>query len=259
MTSPAHARHSDDAPDTGAPVSAVRAVLALAAVELRLMVRNRLLLFTALVMPLLLGVFLGSTPGVLGPDRTPAVQVVVVLALAVYAGAATALTARRQDGYLRRLRSGEIADGPILGGLLAPLVIVGIVQALVLAAATIAVGLPAPGTPLPAVLGVLLGSVLFGVAGVVTAAMTRRPETAQITTLPLFLVAALGAFLVAAPGGTPSPWVLAVPGAGVAELVRLAWGPGSLASGALAAGATIIWIGLAALLARAVFRWDPRG
>ncbi|MDQ3273684.1 MAG: hypothetical protein M3Q39_01305 [Actinomycetota bacterium] len=93
-----------------------RGAVALAAAELRLLVRNRLLAFTALVMPLLLGGFLGFSTASLGPEGTPALQIAVVLAIAVYAGATTSLTARRQDRYLKRLAAGSSVTRPCSPG-----------------------------------------------------------------------------------------------------------------------------------------------
>lgn len=250
---------------TTVTMSPARGAAALAGAELRLLVRNRLVAFTALVMPLLMGGLLGFNTDLFGPQATPALQIVVVLVIAVYAGATTSLTARRQDGYLKRLRSGELSDATILTGLLAPLFLLGVAQAVVLAGAMVAFGGAAPADPVLVALGVLGGAVLFCAAAVATSGLTRAPETAQITTLPLFVGVTIGAFLVLAqPLADPPVWVSAVPGA--VHLIQLGWAPPdpaadwttSLIDALPALGATIAWIVIAVLVATSTFRWDPR-
>ena len=96
-------------------------VLALASSEARLIWRNKLVCATALLLPLGLGALI-ATDGEEGAwGDVVAMQFTLLLLFCVYATATTSLAARRRQLVLKRLRSGELSDAEILGGLLAPL------------------------------------------------------------------------------------------------------------------------------------------
>ena len=92
-------------------------IRALALSEVRILVRNPLVLATALLLPLVLGTLIASdgTDGSWGD--VVAMQFVMVLLFCVYATATTSLAARRRQLVLKRLRSGELSDPQILAGL----------------------------------------------------------------------------------------------------------------------------------------------
>ena len=95
---------------------------ALARAEFTLLVRNRVLLFNALVMPLLFPVaflFIGRENGSL-PDATVSsaleVFALFLLVFLVYYNLLSAYATRRDELVLKRLRTGEATDNEILLG-----------------------------------------------------------------------------------------------------------------------------------------------
>lgn len=229
-------------------------ILALSRVELALLSRNKTAMSMAIAMPLLLGGFfalgkVGDWPVVI------ALQIVLVLACSGYLASTTALVSRRQDLYLKRLRTGQASDATVLTGLLLPNALLGCAQAVLLLAVSLASGAPLPDRPLLVLVAVLGGFAMTCAVGVFTSAITSTVELAQITTFPFF-----GALLVGVNWGLQpdtAQWVLAIPGAAVATLVRAAWGAPTdqvlLAVAALAA-----WTAAGVFLAARLFRWEPR-
>lgn len=230
-------------------------VLALARTELKLLLRNKTVATSAVLMPLMVGVFVSLNPPTgAGPEVWSVVisaQLLMVLGLTVYFAATAALAARREDRYLKRLRSGEASDAVILAGLLTPVVVLALLQSALMLAISLFMGAPMPVNPLPIALGLVLGTGLCLAAGIATSGRTSSSEQAQITTLPLFFVLIGGAVLSAA-----SPLALLLPGGGLASLVRIAMtGSGPLLP---AIGSLLAWTLLLALLAKTWFRWESR-
>ena len=82
----------------------------------------------------------------------------MLLLFVVYYTVLSTAVARREEGVLQRLRTGEAADAEILTALAVPAVAITLVQTLVLAVAGAAViDLPLPQDPLLTLAGVLLG------------------------------------------------------------------------------------------------------
>ncbi|WP_433871326.1 ABC transporter permease [Saccharopolyspora sp. CA-218241] len=230
------------------------AVPALSRVELKLLVRNRAVAVSALALPLAAGAYLAfAFPG--GSDvrvwsTVIGVQVLMVLGFTVYFGATASLTARREDRYLKRLRSGEQGDVAILTGLLLPLVLLSLLQSAVLVAIAVAAGAPLPARPEVLLLAVLLGSALCVAAGAVTSAWTSSSEHAQITTVPFFLLLVGGLVW----SGLPAP---VDPSGALVDLIRAAM-TDDLAAALPAAGVLLAWTAVLAVLATRTFRWSPR-
>lgn len=199
----------------------VRRVVALAGMEIRLLLRNRTAVGTALVLPLLFGVCFAVLRNDTPWSFPIAMQVLSVLGLTVYVSVTTALAARRQDLTLKRLRCGEATDGQILAGVLAPPAVLGVVQGVLMVAIALVAGAPWPARPL-AILAAIVGGAAVAVAvGLFTAAFTATPETAQLTTAPFFLATFAGTlWVLATPPAEVAPLMLAVPGAAVADLIR---------------------------------------
>ncbi|SHE78719.1 ABC transporter permease [Streptoalloteichus hindustanus] len=247
--------------------------IALGRTEFRLLWRNKLVASIAVVMPLLVGVVLATNGGSFGEQGwglTAAVQVLQILLMTVYLTITTALTARRQDLFLKRLRSGEMSDATVLVGLVGPSVLLALVQVVLLLGATTAADAAPPRNPLLVGLAVVLGAVMFAAAGMATTVFTPNPETAQITTMPVFLGAMAAVFLSMVSKHETLRWItLAVPGGGVTELVRTGWvgarwdgtrvGFGEQFASALPAiGVSAAWAAVAVLAAWRWFRWEPR-
>src|SRR3546814_15363733 len=96
--------------------------------------------------------------------------------------------------------------------------------------------------------------------GLATAGVTRSPEHAQVTTLPL----SLGIIAVVSWVGITGTEELGLlkrllPGGSAAELVIDSWNGGvPRVDSLLLLAPTVVWVGLAIALATTMFRWDPR-
>ncbi|MGA4957318.1 ABC transporter permease [Streptomyces lavendulocolor] len=245
---------------------------ALGRAELTLLVRNRYALFTALLMPVLMVGVLRSSLDRVDLDRAgmSAVEaalsggVVMMLILVVYLNLVSAYVARREELVLKRLRTGEASDREILLGTALPAMVLAVAQsALIVVAGVTLLGVGAPQRPELLVGGVLLGIVMLIALAGATAAVTRTVESAQITTMPLFLVSAMGSGLFipleVLPDTVASVCEL-LPLSGVMTLVRAGWlggggGAGELAGAALTA---LAWTVISVFAVQRWFRWEPR-
>ncbi|MER7080575.1 ABC-2 type transport system permease protein [Saccharopolyspora kobensis] len=237
------------------------AVLALGRTEWKLLSRNKAVLLSATLLPLLLGYMLAANvPADAGPAAWSMIlgmQVLAVQGFTVYFTTTATLASRREDRYLKRLRSGEVSDAVILGGLLLPVVLLGLVQTAVVVAIATAIGAPVPANPLPLVLAALLGSAMSLVAGAATSGFTASSEQAQITTMPWFLVLIGGSVWVSM-SGEITPLSYLVPSGGVMDLTRLAMTGENVVGALPAIGALLAWTAVLAVLSRIWFRWEPR-
>jgi ABC-2 type transport system permease protein len=246
-------------------------IVALGAVETRLLFRNRTVAVSSVLVPLLMGLFFmwnltgyGDHPQLYA--TAVALQLAVVAGMTVYGTATLIVVARRHTRVLKRMRTSGISDAGLLVATIAPGVLVGLVQLLVFLAVDIAMGVPAVVDPLALVLAVLGGLALAITAALATTAVTASPERAQITTLPLIFIM-LGAAIALVVVPTDGWWqaLVVLPGGAVGQLTEI-----SLVGGGWTAGlgglpvllpalvVTIAWPVVFALLARRSFRWDPR-
>lgn len=270
---PDHDRGTGPGPDrdTGPGTTAAGRLGALARAELVLLVRNRTALFVTLLMPLLM---IGSIRagldevGLEGTGLTLVEAVVtgglgMVLVIVVYMNLVPAYVARREELVLKRLRTGEASDAEILAGTALPSVALALAQCVIMVVASVAfLGVRAPQRPELLVAGVLAGIALLGALAAFTAALTRTVESAQLTTMPLFLVSALGSGLFvpleAFPERVEAVCAL-LPVTGVVTLVRAGWLGGADAGELVrAAATTLAWAAVAVFAVRRRFRWEPR-
>jgi ABC-2 type transport system permease protein len=245
-------------------------VLALATTEVRLILRNKTVAVSSVVLPIGLGVLWAfQFGGVDDPARhavSITLQLAVALAMGVYLTATQTLVARRHSGVLKRMRTSGLSDRGLIVATLAPTVVLGVVQLVVFAVVNVGTGAPSPNDPGPLVLAVLGGLALVVTAALATSIVTPSPERAQITTLPLmFVMLGVGVVAAIAPGEGWWPALSVVPGGALGDLAQLAMTGGSWAAGA--AGLPAIMPPLAALVAWPLvlgavalrrFRWDPR-
>lgn len=186
-------------PTRSTPVSRLSS---LATSETRQFLRNRSLLFTAVLLPPLMPVALFL---ITLREDVPAEEEQRLLEYATVNAAETFImflilfvpfysvlsmvAARRDEQVLKRLRSGESRDGEILASLAAPgaVLAVGISVGFVLL--LMALGAPAPLNVVPMIAAVVLGTVLAVACALLTAGFTRNAEAAQITSLPVLAVA----------------------------------------------------------------------
>jgi ABC-2 type transport system permease protein len=233
-------------------------IAALGVAELKLLLRNRTAAALAVLMPLAAGIFfalrMDGEQG--GWTMVVTLQLLFSFGFTVYVTVTTALTARRQDLYLKRLRTGAASDLVVLTGILLPVVLLGLAQAVVLLGISLAAGAPMPSRP-ELLLVAMVGGVALGcAAGVGTSGVTGTAELAQITTAPFFFALIVGG-LFGTNGGVEAP-VFLVPGTGLGTLIGAAWG-GPTDQVGLAALSVAGWTAVATALSVRFFRWDPRG
>lgn len=241
----------------------------LAGTELRLLTRNRTLGMTAVVLPIGLGCFWVFTI----PSDTPqqwamlaALQLAVVLAFSVYVTATNVLVTRRQATVLKRMRTSTISDRALLGAIVAPGVLTGLVQLVVLAVIDAVAGAPVPANPLALVLAAVLGLVLCVAAAMLTSIVTPSAERTQITTMPLIFVLMGGGIALALIGPTALGQALvALPGAAIGQLSGLAFTGGAWSAGVAGIPALLpsllallVWPAVFAWAAARWFRWERR-
>ncbi|WP_329231014.1 ABC transporter permease [Streptomyces sp. NBC_01460] len=244
---------------------------ALGRAEVTLLARNRTAVFVALLMPAALILVMKSTleqidlggSGVTVAGASLSGGIGMVLLQVVYMNLVAAYVARREELVLKRLRTGEVSDHEILTGTALPAALLALVQCvLIVVAGTYAFGLSAPRRPGLLILGLLLGLVLMAVLAAATSVLTRSVQTAQLTTLPLFLVSLLGSGLFVPleilPDLAASLCEL-LPLTGVMTLVRAGWLGGAAGGDVFGALMTaLVWTGLAVFAVQRWFRWDPR-
>ncbi|MEU4690396.1 ABC transporter permease [Actinoplanes sp. NPDC023714] len=238
-------------------------MLLIAASELVQLFRNRLLLVTSLIMPAVVSGFfvyrheVFTQLGSLG--YIAAVVMFTVGAFGLYTTAVTTLAARRQNLFLKRLRSTAASDSGILAGLLLP------VTALAVAQVTVVLTVLAAVAGGPSNVFLLVAAVLATVAmmvglGLATAGLTNSPEHAQVTTLPISLSVIAVASWVGITGTSELTLLKRLlPGGSATELVMNAWNGGvAVSESLLLLAPTLSWVVVAVALANRMFRWEPR-
>ncbi|WP_409493057.1 ABC transporter permease [Amycolatopsis sp. cmx-11-12] len=238
-------------------------MLSIARSELIQIFRNRSVLITSFVMPIAICAFfvyqheIFAKIGSLG--YIAAIVMFTVCAFGLYTSAVTTLASRRQNLFLKRLRSTAAGDASILTGLVLPVTAIALVQVAVIMTVLGVV------TGSPANIGLLVLAVLATVAmmiglGLATAGLTNSPEHAQVTTLPV----TLGVIAVASwvgISGTDDLTLLKrlLPGGSATELVVNAWNGGvAVSESLLLLAPTLAWVVVAVALASRLFRWEPR-
>ncbi|GAB3254741.1 ABC transporter permease [Kineosporia babensis] len=241
-----------------------------------LLVRNRLALSYALVFPLvplpmlLLGDRGSSTLGI------SAIGGVLLLAglFPVFYNVLSQFVSRRDELVLKRMRTGETKDGELLAGIALPGILCALLTCAVAVPIAIAGGQMVPVNILLFALGAVLATVMFAAFAYWTAAWTRSAEAAQLTSLPVIVLASVGPFV----GGLPAlsenvrEAISLTPGAAMTELVRVGWfgfdgfeATTSTLSFAETWGLAgqpllvmLVWTVIALDLARRSMRWEPR-
>ncbi|OIJ92054.1 ABC transporter permease [Streptomyces colonosanans] len=244
---------------------------ALARAELILFTRSKGTLVAAVVVPFLLpfsvhtaakDMNLEDAGLTIGLVMLPA-AIGFSLLFAVYSTLVGVFVTRREQLVLKRLRTGELRDTEILAGSALPAVFTGLTQTLILVAAcTALLDVPAPHAPHLAVAGVLLGLVLCGGLAAVTAAWTRTTESAQVTSLPLVMVSAMGSGIMVPLQLLPDRLAAGcalLPLSPVITLVRGGWtGELSAYEAQRALVIALAWAGVTVFAVRRWFRWEPR-
>ncbi|RKS08072.1 ABC-2 type transport system permease protein [Nocardiopsis sp. Huas11] len=237
-------------------------MLSIAQGELIQVFRNRLVLVTMFVVPAASSAFyiyLHRLIPALDLGAVAAVLVFIMVVMGLYTTTVTTLASRRQNLFLKRLRSTAAGDPAILFGLLLPVTAITLVQVgVVLTVLTAVAGGPAD---VPLLVAAVLATVAMMLGlGLATAGVTNSPEHAQVTTLPL-LVGTLAVSGWVGFTGTEELTVLKrlLPEGSAAELVVGAWNGGvPLGESPALLAPTLAWVVVAVALAARVFRWEPR-
>jgi ABC-2 type transport system permease protein len=238
-------------------------MLSIALSELVQIFRNRLVLVTGLVMPAAVSAFflyqheVFAALGSLG--YIAAVVTFTVGAFGLYTTMVTTLAARRQNLFLKRLRSTAAGDMGILCGLLLPIIVISLVQVAVIMA-VLALVTGGPDNILLLAAAVLSMVIMMLGLGLATAGLTNSPEHAQVTTLPI----SIGVITVASWVGIAGTEQLTLlkrllPGGSATELVVNAWNGGvPVPDSLILLVPTLSWVIVAVALASRIFRWEPR-
>ncbi|WP_433309327.1 hypothetical protein ACQP0U_20340 [Micromonospora sp. CA-269861] len=238
-------------------------MLSIASSELIQIFRNRLVLITSLIIPVVVSAFFvrqHETYAALGSlGYIAAIVLFTITAFGLYATAVTTLASRRQNLFLKRLRSTAASDTSILAGLLLPVVILALIQVTaILTALAIVAGNPA-NIALLVVATIATLAMMIGLA-LATAGLTNSPEHAQVTTLPVTLGVIAVASWVGITGVTDLTWLKRLlPGGAATELTMNAWNGGvAVTDSLLLLAPTLGWVVVAVALATRLFRWEPR-
>lgn len=171
-------------------------VTSLARAETLQFSRNRTLLLNAAVFPLGIGLamFFVVRSGAGNTDADAAAMaleyfLVFALMFVQFYTVLSMATTRRDEGVMKRLRTGEARDGEILTAFAVPGVALTVVFTVVMAVVLLLLGAPAPVNLVPVIVGVLLGLVVSTGLALVTSGMTKNAEAAQITSLPVMALA----------------------------------------------------------------------
>jgi ABC-2 type transport system permease protein len=238
-------------------------MVAIAFSELIQIFRNRLVLVTSLLMPAAVSAFFVSYHEDIAEQASlgyiAAVVLFVVAAIGLYTSAVTTLASRRQNLFLKRLRSTAAGDTGILTGLLLPVVAMALLQVTVMLAVLAGVAGGPANAPLLAV-AVLATTAMMTALGLATAGLTNSPEHAQVTTLPVTLATLSAASWVGMTGTAELTQVKRLlPGGAATELVLNSWDGGATVAESLRLLVpTLGWVVLSVWLATRFFRWEPR-
>lgn len=238
-------------------------MLTIAQSELTQILRDRTALVTSLLMPVAASLYFIYNREVferLGSLGYIAVMLVfTIAAFSLYATVVTSLAARRQNLFLKRLRSTAASDPAILAGLMLPISVISLVQiGLILTAFGVVSGTPA-NLPL-LVVAIIATFAMMLALGMATAGLTSSSERAQVTTLPVSL-GIIAITIWVGITGTESLTALkrALPGGAATELVVQSWNGGTpIADSLLLLLPTLAWVVVAIVLATRLFRWEPR-
>jgi ABC-2 type transport system permease protein len=238
-------------------------MLSIALGELIQIFRNRLVLVTSFIMPAAISAFFiyqHETFAKLGSlGYIAAVVVFTVSAFGLYTTIVTTLASRRQNLFLKRLRSTATGDVGIIAGLLLPITVIALVQVTVITI-VLAVVTDRPDNIFLLAAAVITTVVMMLGLALATAGLTNSPEHAQVTTLPI----SIGVIAVASWVGITGTEDLTLlkrllPGGSSTELVVNAWNGGvPVADSLMLLLPTLAWVIVAVAFAGRLFRWEPR-
>lgn len=260
---------------------AIRPLKSLAIAEYRQFIRNKTLIINATTIPvgisLVLFFLIRNNSGTSAELAASTLESFALAGLifVVFYSVLSMVTTRRGEGVLKRLRTGEAADWQILTAPGLPTAGLTLIGFAIVSAVVYGFGSPAPVNPIPILIAILSGIVLFTLLALTTSAYTKNAEAAQITSLPVMIVAILGMTTIR--GVLPERFASIVewtPFAAIGDLISLG-AAGKLATAdesvaALDFAGTItemgtpiavlaVWCAVAITLTVKGFRWSDRG
>lgn len=249
-------------------MSTTTRVAGLAHANTLLLVRNRMTLLYAVGFPLLPMAFLplASNEDPVAGLRAVTTCLLLAWLFPVFYNLLSMVVTRRDELVLKRLRTGETRDGELLVAMAMPGTVIAVIVSVALIPVGATLGLSLPTNPLLYLLTVLCGTAVFSAFALWTAAWTRTAESAQLTSLPVCVLAVIGQVA----SGAPEPLAAILertPGAALTRLVEVTWfaGPDGELSFAQTWSASaepmlvlIGWAAAAVWLGLRSMRWEPR-
>jgi ABC-2 type transport system permease protein len=255
------ARQGGFAPRPGAaPLG--RMVLAQAALETRLLLRNGEQLLLTIVIPTVLLLLFATVPIVdVGGGRRVDFLAPGLIALAVlstaFTGQAIATGFERRYGVLKRLGASPLPRGGLLVAKTVSVFAVEILQVVLLSVIALALGWSPHGSPLAVLVLLLLGTAAFSGLGLLMAGTLRAEATLAAANL-VFILLLVGGGVVAPlakfPAGARHVLELLPISALSDGLRRVLEHGGGLPWGSV--GVLAVWAVLALAVAAATFRWE---
>ncbi len=170
-----------------------RRILGMSRYEVTLLLRNKVMLMNALILtPLMILAFTGilGRAGMLQPSDVLMMAVTWTSAFVVYINLTAIFVSRREDRVFARMETGEASKWEALIAAAIPSIVIMIIQLLIAGiAAKIMYQGPLFARPVEAILGIILVIVTFVALAAATTSITKSVEAAQITTMPVALIA----------------------------------------------------------------------
>ena len=241
-----------------------------------LLSRNRLALFYAAVLPLLpLAALLLGERGSPATGAFAIITTFLVIALfPFYYNVLSQFVSRRDELVLKRMRTGESRDAELLVSIALPGAAIALLLAVIVIPIAAALGQPLPVNPVLYAVTAVLAVTMFTAFAYWTAGWTKNAEAAQLTSMPIIILASIGPMTSTIP---TMPDLLRdilsrTPGAAMSDLIRLGWfgyeGPQATQATLTFAGTwgqaagpllvMVAWTIAAITLARRSIRWEPR-
>lgn len=242
--------------------------------------RNKVIMFMAVLVPLgvpalfLSQLFLSEgDPTVVGGAFATEMFLMMGLLLVLFYSVLSMVATRRDEGVLKRLRTGEAKDWQILTAIAVPGTVIVVALFVVMVAVMLVMGMPMPENPVALVVSLLVGIVCTVMFALISSGFTKNAEAAQITSMPVLMLGMLSmsSFREMLPEvlqtiAAKNPFGV------IYDLVFLGWTGNYPAEAMADAGAlggvemwteigmlsviAVVWIAVLAWSAREYMRWD---
>ncbi len=248
------------------PASALRAVSALAALELRLTARRGENVLVTLVIPVAVLLFFAGTSLVPDLGGRPvdfllpgAIALALIASGLVNLGIATAF--ERSYGVLKRLGGAPLPRWGLVAAKVAAILVLEVLQvALLVGVATVALGWhPGAGwSPVLLVVAIFLGTLAFTGLGLLLAGTLRAEATLALANGLFLAFLMLGGIVLPVDHlpGFLQPLAAVLPATALADLLRIALGMGAGLDATRSVAILLVWAALATGLTVRTFRWD---